>query len=95
MADTTITFRTDEKLKKEASRLYESMGMSLSTALNMFMRQSVAKKKFPCSIEAEISGDYSYTYPEGFFDMFGADTFSGMEIPGELSFSGDSERMEL
>lgn len=26
-------------------------------------------------------------------EMFGADTFSGMEIPGELSFSGDSERM--
>lgn len=95
MADTTITFRTDEKLKKEAVQLYESLGMNLSTALNMFMRQSVARKKFPCSIEAEISGDYSYTYPEGFFDLFGADTFSEMEIPCELSFISDSERMEL
>ena len=57
-----VTFRADEKLKKEAVQLYESLGMNFSTALNMFMRQSVGRKKFPCSIEAEIPGDYSYTY---------------------------------
>ncbi|MBQ8982623.1 MAG: type II toxin-antitoxin system RelB/DinJ family antitoxin, partial [Lachnospiraceae bacterium] len=39
MANTTITFRTDEELKRRATELFESLGMNLSVAINMFMRQ--------------------------------------------------------
>ena len=95
MTDTTITFRTDEKLKKDATKLYESFGMSLSTALNIFMRQSVAKQKFPCGIEAEISTDYAYTYPVGFFELFGTDDDSEMKAPEKQSFDSDAERESL
>jgi len=95
MTDTTITFRTDEQLKKDATRLYESLGLSLSTALNMFLRQSVARQKFPCSIEAQISADYSYTYPDGFFDLFGSDNDPGMTAPSDLSLKDDTERMKV
>lgn len=31
----------DDDVKTEAAALYESMGMSLSTAINVFLRQSV------------------------------------------------------
>lgn len=45
--NTMVTFRTDEKLKNEASHIFDSLGMSLSTAINMFLKQTVIKKTFP------------------------------------------------
>ena len=95
MEGTTITFRTDAQLKKDAAKLYESLGMSLSTALNLFMRQSVMKQKFPCSLEYEISKDCTGTYPEGFFELFGADDDAAMRVAEELSYGQDSRREEL
>lgn len=48
MADTaTISFRTDPKVKQQAKELYESMGLDLSTALNMFLRQSLTVNGMP------------------------------------------------
>lgn len=48
MGDTaTITFRTDPQIKRQAKELYESMGLDLSTALNMFLRQSLTDNGMP------------------------------------------------
>ncbi|KAB5607482.1 type II toxin-antitoxin system RelB/DinJ family antitoxin [Bifidobacterium jacchi] len=48
MVDTaTITFRTDPQVKRQAKELYESMGLDLSTALNMFLRQSLTDNGMP------------------------------------------------
>ena len=42
MSDTaTISFRTDPAIKREAKELYADMGMDLSTAINIFLRQSI------------------------------------------------------
>ena len=42
MSDTaTISFRTDPAIKREARELYADMGMDLSTAINIFLRQSI------------------------------------------------------
>ena len=70
---TTITIRTDTELKEEASVLFESMGLNLSAALNIFMRQAVNDKKFPFVIDASaINVSAADTYPKGFFDLFGS-----------------------
>ena len=37
----------DEDVKNKAAELYESMGMSLSTAINVFLRQSVNERGMP------------------------------------------------
>lgn len=52
--DTTITFRTNSKLKKQAKALYEDLGMDLSTAMNVFMRQSVSRDAIPFEISREL-----------------------------------------
>lgn len=81
--NTTVTFRTDEKLKKEASKVFNSLGVNLSTALNMFMRQAVIKKGFPCDIDLSTDVvDPRLTYPEGFFELFG--TLEGLGFPEEI-----------
>ena len=94
MNNATITFRTDEKLKNDASAIFENMGMSLSSALNIFMRQTVRTGKYPCSIEADIATDISAQYPKGFFELFGAGKNSDFtEEPEELDF--DKEKFVL
>lgn len=49
----TVSFRTDPKVKEEAKALYESMGMGLSTALNVFLRQSIRDNGMPFKITRE------------------------------------------
>lgn len=82
---TMVSFRTDEELKKDATKVYESLGLTLSTALNMFMRQTVIQQKFPCSLELNVAADAKSTYPKGFFDLFGSGAGLGLdEEPEDL-----------
>ena len=62
---TTVSFRTDEALKEQASKIFEALGLNLTTALNMFLRQTVIQHKFPCSQDAKSR------YEPGFFALFG------------------------
>ena len=50
---TTVTFRVDETLKKQAVELFESLGMNLSQAINLFLKQAVEEGCFPCLISDE------------------------------------------
>ena len=96
MDNTTITIRTDKVLKEQATALFSSLGMSLSSAINMFMRQAVIRQQFPCSLELSVTENYHSTYPEGFFELFGSGSDLGFdEEPAELSFEADSERISL
>lgn len=82
---TMVSFRTDEELKKDATKVYESLGLTLSTALNMFMRQTVIQQQFPCSLELNVATDAKSTYPKGFFDLFGSGAGLGLdEEPEDL-----------
>ena len=86
---TTLTIRVDESTKKEASKVFESSGMNLSTAINMFLRQAIIKQRFPCSIESEISCDYSFSYPKGFFDLFCKGN-NGIEEPDDILLTSEN-----
>lgn len=50
MTTTTLSFRTDKKIKKEADILFHKLGLNMSTALNMFLHQAVQQKKIPFEI---------------------------------------------
>jgi len=47
MGQTNINIRIDEDLKKEAERLFGELGMNMTTAVNIFVRQSVRMGKIP------------------------------------------------
>jgi DNA-damage-inducible protein J len=54
MADTVnVTLRLDRALKSNAEDLFEDMGMNLSTAINIFLRQSLRQHEIPFKIEAD------------------------------------------
>ena len=59
-SNTTYNLRIDSRIKKEADMLYKNMGMSLSSAVNLFLTQSVIQRRLPIdNIIAEPSGDPS------------------------------------
>lgn len=90
MNTSTITFRTDKKLKEDAAELFDSLGMSLSTALNLFMKQAVIKGKYPCSLELGMVTDAKETYPQGFFELFGTGNGLGFdEEPKDMSLTSE------
>lgn len=42
-----MSFRVDKTLKNEADKLFKSLGLNTSVALNMFLAQSVRKQSIP------------------------------------------------
>ena len=56
--NTTYNIRIDKSIRAEADRLYKNMGMSLSTAINLFLTQSVIQGKLPI---AEIIAEPAFT----------------------------------
>jgi len=46
----TVNVRMDKDTKKEADELFAEMGINMSTAINIFVRQSVRQKKIPFEI---------------------------------------------
>ena len=51
MADTTnLSIRIDRNLKEEADQVFNSLGMNLTTAITVFVRQAVRQKKIPFEI---------------------------------------------
>ncbi|MFS1664690.1 type II toxin-antitoxin system RelB/DinJ family antitoxin [Streptococcus sp. zg-JUN1979] len=50
---TTVTFKVDDNLKEEVSKLYKSMGLDLSSALRLFMKQSLISQSIPFEIKAD------------------------------------------
>jgi DNA-damage-inducible protein J len=44
---TTVNVRVDEDVKQEVERLYESLGINVSTAVNMFFKQCLIEEAIP------------------------------------------------
>ena len=49
-----MSFRVDKNLKKEAYKLFKSLGMNTSVALNMFLSQSVREQSIPFIPSMEV-----------------------------------------
>lgn len=50
MATTPTQIRIDEKTKKEAVELLDGLGLNLSDAVNMFLRQVILRKGIPFEV---------------------------------------------
>ena len=50
MANTNVTIRIDEDLKEEADGLFDDLGMSFTTAVNVFVKQALREQRIPFEI---------------------------------------------
>ena len=53
LATTSVTIRMDEHLKKQAEKLFEELGMNMTTALTIFTKAAVRQGKIPFEIAAD------------------------------------------
>ncbi len=54
MAAISTNIKIDPTLKQESQMLFESFGLSLSTAVNMFLRQAVREQAIPFRVGTPI-----------------------------------------
>jgi len=54
MATTTVSFRTDAELRRDADIFFETVGMTMSTAINLYLRKIVMEQRIPFEISAPL-----------------------------------------
>ncbi len=54
MTAVSTNIKIDPVLKKESQALFESFGLNLSTAINMFLRQAVREQAIPFRIGTPV-----------------------------------------
>ena len=53
MGTTTLQIRVDSKLRKEADELFNNSGLDMSSAVRLFLRQSVIRRRLPFDVVSE------------------------------------------
>lgn len=54
MATTNMSIRMDTELKKQAETMLSDMGLNMTTAINLFLRQVVRQGRIPFEIATDI-----------------------------------------
>ena len=54
MATVNMSIRVDTELKKQADAMFADMGLNMTTAMNMFLRQVVRQGRIPFEIATDI-----------------------------------------
>jgi len=49
---TSITVRIDDDLKRDAESLFGKLGLSISSAINVFFRQAIREQAIPFEVKA-------------------------------------------
>ena len=50
MSNVNINIRTDSEVKQNAQKLFEGLGLDMTTAVNIFLRQAISKNTLPFDI---------------------------------------------
>lgn len=57
MAKVNTNISIDKNLKQEAVKLFSSFGLDLSTAITLYLQQSVREQRIPFAIRMEVPND--------------------------------------
>lgn len=53
MASTNMNIRIDEEVKKKAEILFNELGINMTAAINVFLRQSIRENGIPFDVKLE------------------------------------------
>lgn len=75
MSVKNITIRIDEDLKKQAEELFSDLGMNMTTAYIMFLKQAIREQRIPFAISRNLPN----AVPESFEQRFYRELSRGQE----------------
>ena len=52
-----INIRTDAEIKNTAEQLFEALGLNMSTAVNIFLRQAIRQGGLPFEVKLDIPNE--------------------------------------
>lgn len=52
-----IAVRVDDKLKKDATEVFNDLGLDMSTAVKLFLKQSVLTRSIPFEVKLDVDDD--------------------------------------
>jgi len=66
----TVQFRTDDQTKTASTALFKQLGITMSDAINMFLRQTIMRGEIPftLSIPKELGAESNIIESEALFD---------------------------
>ena len=56
MSTSSYTHRIDSELRTQSEAIYSALGLSLGTAINVFLKKSVAVGGFPFDVRLDVPG---------------------------------------
>ena len=54
MPNTSMNIRMDSDVKKQAERLFAEIGINMTTAINIFLRQSIRQQGIPFELKLDV-----------------------------------------
>ncbi len=69
MAKVSTNINLDSELKKSAQELFASLGMDLTTAVTVFLTQSVREQAIPFEIRKSVPNDDTIAALNEFYEM--------------------------
>ena len=57
MATTNLNIRTDKEIKEAAEKIYSSLGLNMTTAINMFLRACIRESGIPFELKLNVPSD--------------------------------------
>ena len=79
-----VTVRMDPKVKAQADELYASLGMDMSTAVNMFVRQCLRERQLPFQPSLNVPNQATIRAMEESDEMIRTGNFKGYSLDEAL-----------
>ncbi len=61
-----IAVRVDDDLKKEATAIFNELGLDMTTAVKLFLKQCVLTRSIPFEVKLDIEDDVKEDWSYGF-----------------------------
>ena len=84
MESTNLNIRTDKAVKAAAERIFEELGLNMTTAVNIFLRQSIRENGIPFELKLSVPNEETVAAME-----------EGMRIAYDKSVKGYKSMEEL
>ena len=57
MAATNLNIRTDKEIKDQADAIFSELGLTMTTAVNMFLRAAVREHGIPFALKVDVPNE--------------------------------------
>ena len=57
MATTNLNIRTDKDIKDQADAIFNELGLTMTTAINMFLRTTIRENGIPFALKLDVPNE--------------------------------------